>query len=679
MKIPIVGPSYRARSRNEAADTCINLYPEVSEINQEVRALYGTPGCRTVLLLDGTGPVRGLFTPAIGKMIAVQGDSVYRVDGNMTQTLCTGSLLTITGQVSIAENGTVAVIVDGNYGYVLDLASNAVVQITDPAFYGADKVGFIDGYFIFNKPDTQQFYISSLYGTNFDALDFASAEGAPDKLISLLVDHREVWMFGESTTEVFYNSGNGDFPIERITGAYLEHGCAAAHSVAKLDNTVFWLGRDNNGRGMVWRANGYSPQRISTHALEYAIQTYGVISDAIAYTYQADGHSFYVLTFPSASVTWCYDAATGLWHQRAWWDAGDFYRHRSNCITFFANKHLVGDFEDGRVYWLDPDYYMDDSEPLVAQRAAPVVSNDEKLLYHRSIEIIIESGVGTTPITPVLPEYVPPPPPPPITILPETAAIAACYETYPSDERLLRMDAFITSLIADGIWAKLDSMYVPMGSGELHGATCDWIRTSIHCVLYGNVTWDNSLGFVGDGNPGSKVDSLFNFDADGVNYTSTNASIGMWITADSTQNICVYSGVSNVGAANRNVLLKRESGSGGYIYRAVVNSVLGSNAAALDLEYTDAFVVARRLNNSTYLYEDAALNNNLGINPRTTANLGYANPDAKCYILATYDATQGVAGELNARASFALWYAGASLDAAEQTAFRAAINTYLYG
>lgn len=397
MQIPFVGPAYRSRSKNMSADLCINLYPEASEIDGSIRALYGTPGLRRLVTLPNTGGVRAVFAPAVGKLIAVQGDKVYRVDGRWNITPCPGTLLTTKGPISIAENGIIAVIVDGKNGYAVDLSSNVVTRIVNDAFYGADRVGFIDGYFIFNKPDTQQFYISSLYGSSFDGLDFASAEGAPDLLVSLIVDHREVWMFGDTTTEVYYNSGNADFPIERITGAYLEHGCAAAQSVAKLDNTVFWLGKDSNGNGTVWRANGYTPQRISTHALEYALQTYSQISDALAYTYQADGHAFYMLTFPQAGKTWCYDAATGLWHERAYWNAGNFERHRSNCLAFYSGTHVVGDYENGKLYALDPDYFMDDGEPLVAQRSAPVVNNDGKRLFHHCIQVEIEEGVGTVP------------------------------------------------------------------------------------------------------------------------------------------------------------------------------------------------------------------------------------------------------------------------------------------
>lgn len=397
MKIPFVGQAYTLRSKSLAAQQCVNFYVERSEVDPEQMALYGTPGTRLLQTLPNTGGIRQTYVPATGKAIVVQGNKVYRVDGNLNYTAVYGAdLLSGAGYVSIADNGIDAVLVDGLHGYILNLQSNVLTIIDNEAFYGADRVGFIDGYFIFNKPNTQQFYISGLYNTTFDGLDFASAEGSPDLLISLLVDHREVWMFGESTTEVFYNSGNVDFPIERMQGAFLEHGCAAKHSVAKLDNTVFWLGKDSNGSGTVWRANGYVPQRVSTHAIEYALQGYSQINDAIAYTYQQDGHAFYMLTFPQANKTWCYDVSNSAWHERSYRNpsTGLDERHRSSCLMFFGGKHIVGDHSDGRIYHLDPDYFTDDGDPLISVRSCPVVSNDTKRLFFRSLQIEMEEGLG---------------------------------------------------------------------------------------------------------------------------------------------------------------------------------------------------------------------------------------------------------------------------------------------
>jgi hypothetical protein len=270
----------------------------------------------------------------------------------------------------MADNGIVVMLVTGPEGFVIDTATDTVTQIVDPAFTGADTVTFIDGYFVFNKPGTGQFQITSLYGTTIDPLDFATAEGAPDLLLSVLSDHRELWLFGETTTEVFFNSGNTDFPFERIQGAFLEQGCAAKFSPAKLDNSVYWLTHDANGNGTVQKAQGYQPARVSDHALEFALQRMPRIDDAIAYTYQQDGHSFYVLNFPAAQQTWAYDAATQLWCERAWRDPVDaqLKRQRQHYQMFFNDRQVVGDWENGNLYVMSLDFYTDNGDLVPALR-----------------------------------------------------------------------------------------------------------------------------------------------------------------------------------------------------------------------------------------------------------------------------------------------------------------------
>jgi hypothetical protein len=208
---------------------------------------------------------------------------------------------------------------------------------------------------------------------------------------------REVWAFGTNSIEVWYDSGATDFPLQRIQGAFNELGCAAPYSIAKMDNGLFWLGRDRRGQGIVYRANGYQGQRISTHAVEWQIQQYSDMSDAIAYTYQQDGHSFYVLIFPTANTTWVYDAATQAWHERAGFADGAFTRHRSNCQMAFNNKIVVGDFQNGNIYAFDLDVYADNGQIqkwLRTWRALPTGQNNLKRTAHHSLQLDCETGVG---------------------------------------------------------------------------------------------------------------------------------------------------------------------------------------------------------------------------------------------------------------------------------------------
>ena len=282
MKTPILGAAYVARSINAADNRLVNLYPEaIPEGGKEAGFFIRCPGLR-LLATVGNGPIRGLWK--LGSYgYVVSGTSLYRVDSTWTATLL--GTVTGSGPVSMADNGTQLFIACNPDGFIYNTSTSTFSQITDPDYPGAVTVGYLDGFFVYNEPNSQKFWASNLLeGTLVDALDFASAEGFPDGLKSLIVDHREIWLFGESTIEVWYDAGNADFPFSRVQGAFIEIGIAAPYSVAKLDNSVFWLGSDPRGSGIVYRANGYTPVRISTHAIEFAIQGYTTIDDAIGYT-----------------------------------------------------------------------------------------------------------------------------------------------------------------------------------------------------------------------------------------------------------------------------------------------------------------------------------------------------------------------------------------------------------
>ncbi len=404
MKTPILGQAYVARSVNAADNRLVNLFPEaIPEGGKEAAFLNRAPGLR-LLTTIGDGPIRGLWTFG-GFGYVVSGNKLYKINSLYTATLLgtvdgTGPV-SMSSNVNTAEVGSNAqlMIACNPNSYIYDTTTSTFSQITTDQFRGAKLVDFISpGYFVAMQPNGLTFQISSLNdGLTWDILDFSTVDGSPDALVSMIVDHNEIWLFGTQSVEVWYYNGDPDFPFARIQGAFNEIGCAAAYSVAKLDNGLFWLGADARGQGIVYRSNGYNGVRISTHAIEYAIAQYDVISDAIAYTYQQEGHSFYVLTFPTANATWVYDVATQAWHERASWENSHFNRHRSNCQMAFNGEIIVGDFVNGNLYAFDLDVYDDNSQTqrwLRSWRAIPTGQNDLKRTAHHSLQLDCESGVG---------------------------------------------------------------------------------------------------------------------------------------------------------------------------------------------------------------------------------------------------------------------------------------------
>lgn len=390
-----IGPSYTLQSVNIDCQRCINMYPETDESGRgkegEVMSLVTRPGLSSVVTIANT-PLRGLYAATDGLLYAVGGNTLYKISSAYAATSI-GTLDTNSGTVSFADNGTTLFVVDGAYGYYHTLGSGTTTKVTDSDFKPADKVVFIDGYFVFNESGTQRFFFSDLNDVTFDALDIVSAEGNPDNIISIIADHRDLWLFGTRSTEVFFNSGSEQV-FERVQGAFVEHGCAAVHSVAKMNNAVFWVGNDDQGNGIVYMAQGYQPQRVSTHAVELAIRGYEDISSAVAYTYQENGHYFYVLNFDNAETSWVFDMATGLWHERAFLNDGSLERHRGNYHAFCYGKHFLADYVNGKIYEQSTSYYLDGTDEILRRRVAPHITSGLNRVFHNAFQLDMEVGVG---------------------------------------------------------------------------------------------------------------------------------------------------------------------------------------------------------------------------------------------------------------------------------------------
>jgi hypothetical protein len=400
---PFLGGSFNTRSPSFDAARSINCYIEPSEsgTSRSPSMLLGTPGLALWLNLAG-GAIRGAIVISPGQALVVAGANLYSLTSSAAPTFI-GSISTNLDLVSMAFNGLMVMLVDGPTGYFIDPFALTFTSITDPAYLGGTKVDFADGYFVWNDPNTGKFQITRLYSDDMDALDFATAEGSPDNIVSLIVDHRELWLLGSNSTEVWIDVGDPDFPFQRIQGAFLEIGCVAAQSVAKADNSIFWLSTDARGFGTVQRAVGYAPQRVSNHAVEFAIAQYqrgGDISDAQAYTYSQEGHLFYVLSFPSANggigATWVLDISNGLWHERAWRNPSTaaLGRHRSNCQMNFAGLTIVGDWETGNLYSMDLDTFTDNGDPLPLIRICPHIAANGNYVFFNELELFMQTGIG---------------------------------------------------------------------------------------------------------------------------------------------------------------------------------------------------------------------------------------------------------------------------------------------
>lgn len=384
--------SYKSASLPVSAQRLVNAYAEAEP--QDAKTPVSVLGDFGLLpfAICGSGPVRGMnFMNGVAYIVS--GQRLYSLTSLGVVTDIGGSI-SGSGIVSMANNGTQIVIVNGVNGYVWSQSAGFQV-ITSVNFFPANTVTFFDNFFVFDKAASNNFFISaSGDGTSYSGTDFAAAEVSSDFVLSIVNQQENLLIFGERTIETWYDAGAVNFPFLRTNGGTIERGCAALMTPVKEDNSVFFLGNDN----VFYRLSGTALQRVSTHAIEDAFQSYSTVSDAYTFSFTYEGHKFIVLTFPTANASWLYDIASDKWREKESWDINNnsYGRWRGNVgITAFG-KVLIGDLYSGQIGYLDQNTFTEYGNTMRSIMTSPPLHEDRKLIGIPVFELDVESGVGTT-------------------------------------------------------------------------------------------------------------------------------------------------------------------------------------------------------------------------------------------------------------------------------------------
>lgn len=389
--------AYQARSVIASAQRCVNLYMEANPQGSVFPFThYPTPG----LTLQGNVSSyswRGLYTANNNKLYGVCGNVVYYINSSYVCTVL-GYITSTSGPVSMMDNGIDIILVDGtlNNGWTIHLADNAFAKINQDGFYGGNQVNYVDGYFVLNYIGTREYYISLPNTTTFDPIDYASTTGSADLLIGIGIAKRYIYLFCEKTIEVWFNQGNTTFPFGRLPGSFIQYGCAATNSITMIDGDLYWVAQSLQGQAYICKTNNFNAVIVSTYAINNELQGYKNLSDAIGYSYELNGHFFYVLTFPTDNKTWVFDLSNNQWNEWNYIDNdGAFNRHRSNCFAFAYNQLVVGDWENGNIYTIDQDNYTDNGQPITRVRSFYHMEDDNSnRVRYRSFISEMESGNG---------------------------------------------------------------------------------------------------------------------------------------------------------------------------------------------------------------------------------------------------------------------------------------------
>jgi hypothetical protein len=404
-RVPLIQGAYTAQSFITAAQRCLNLYPEKAPAGEDSpTTLLPTPGLSRLGVPPEASPVRGLYRASNGQLFAAVGSGIYYIATDWTSTLL-GTTAVNTTPVKMGDNGTTMTIVDGSaFGWLVDLASHAYSAQSDANFFGSNFVESLDTFQLFNKPATNIFYCSLSNSTTFDPLAFAAKVGYPDSLAGIAVQTRNPWLIGaQSSSEIWFDAGAPDFPFQILPGPFIEHGADAIWSIAKQGGSVFWSSQDAYGKTIIVEGTNFTTKKVSTPAIEFAISTYPVTSDAVAFCYEQRGHAFYWIKFPSANAglgaDWVYDLSTQLWHERSYLNPGtcEPEGHRALSCAYAYGVNVVGDRQTGQLYALDPDNPTDAGAFIERRRGWPhSMSDGDRVSYPSFVADMAPATPGTS-------------------------------------------------------------------------------------------------------------------------------------------------------------------------------------------------------------------------------------------------------------------------------------------
>ena len=405
-EIKLFGLGQQSKSPNITAAHRINLYYDIqADLDKTQVVAYNTPGLQLFNNL-GASPTRGMhWFEAFNILCVVQRGNLFIVAADGTSTMYTLSPTDISGYVSMANNGNYGTlgkqlcIATGTAVYIYDAVTHAITNVlttgANPIPYAADTVTFLDGYFIANRINSGQFYISTAYdGLNWNSLNFATAESNPDNLVAVVADKGYLALFGTSSVELWANTGEALFPFSRVQGAPTNSGLASRWSLSYANGFSTGLFRNKQGALSICQLQGYQVTPISSTDIDYIINNYNTPTNCVGFGYYLNGRPFYQITFIEDQKTWLYDFSSGAWSQLKSWGIS---RHTADLGCSFDTKFIVSDYNDGQLYILDPDVFTDNGQPIERElTSGHVFAATRNNMTIRRLRLDMEGGVGLT-------------------------------------------------------------------------------------------------------------------------------------------------------------------------------------------------------------------------------------------------------------------------------------------
>ncbi len=409
MRLQLWGIGTQSKSRAITAQRRINCMVDIrQDADRSNYAAIGRFGLSPFVSNIGSISSRGLWavnTRTAPILFVVQGASLKLINAaGVASTI--GTLATVQGSVSMADDGTYLVIVDGSFGYVYNMNTAVLTTITDGNFTTSPStVTWLDGYFIVTSANSRQFQLSqitpSIDPTVWPSVQINFAGSGPGNLRAGIVNHSILMLYSDTYTEFWQDAGSPDFPFALMPGSAQQFGLAAPFSLAQFDNSLVGLFQNNQGGVSVGRMAGFSFKRLSDVDIEQILSSYSVVFDAKGYSVMIDGHPLYIITFPGEGHTWMYDGLSNIWSELQAPDGSQFW---GDHFANFVGRPCITDRRNGNIYHAAPTVYADNGSGFPVELISKHIWNDDKYVGIKSLQVDVEAGAQSVTVleTPVL-------------------------------------------------------------------------------------------------------------------------------------------------------------------------------------------------------------------------------------------------------------------------------------
>jgi len=390
--IDIVGGSNPGRYPRISQESTYNMI--VSD-----NALVPFAGYLAVLAILTQANARQIYvSPLYNRILVVFNESLYALSSDLSY-IRVGQLDTSNGSVEMAENANSQIgIVDGLNLYVYNYVDNSFLKKTESELgFRPVSITEQDSYLIIAADDSNQFFVSEVN----DAFTYPitqMGEIGGDRIVAVQAHERQLFVFGQRHTELWRDAGLQIMPYVQEQTMGISYGCLQKDTIAAAFGLVVWLGASDESNAVLLYSDGSQPKEFPvSDGIDFKINQLTDPSNSSAFLFQADGHTFYQITFETDNLTLVFDFK----NQKFFYATDENLNNHiaKKAIHFSGNNYFIAFGNDPNLYRLSSTLYTYNGATIPRIRITkPHRRSDHKFFKINELEVMAATGYTAEPL-----------------------------------------------------------------------------------------------------------------------------------------------------------------------------------------------------------------------------------------------------------------------------------------